>query len=304
MPIGFRFFAQRDADACAVLDPGGRRWTRGEIERLANQTARALRDLGLKEGDALALISRNRAEYVIVFLAALRSGLHLVPINRHLTAMEIAYVLKDSRAQALIVDSHLRRLVSDALHFEPQSIPFFLSFGTMAGFRDFWDVIDSYSAEPLEPAVAGQVLQYTSATTGRPRCVLDEGTVHPMAIVSAALDRGKPCTSLMNSRRKRQSLAAEALIVIERGAASVRSCSNRSDSPSSRAGPFRSISLIARRASSSVSGATFFVGITNAMDRRWYLTRNKGMPVSSFTTSSRQAPRVSRMPDAASISAR
>jgi long-chain acyl-CoA synthetase len=172
MSIGFRFFAQQDANACAVLDPSGRHWTRGELERLANQTARALRDLGLKEGDAIALVSRNRVEYLIVFLAALRSGLHLVPIDWHLAGAEIAYLLKDSRAQALLADSRLRALVSDALLFEPQSIPFLLSFGSMAGFRDFWDVIDSYSAESLEPGVAGQLLQYASATTWRPKGVL------------------------------------------------------------------------------------------------------------------------------------
>lgn len=172
MEAGFDFFATKNPSADALIDPAGRRWSRGEVDRLVNQTARAFRELGLAGGDVIALLSRNRAEFLLTYLAALRSGLYLVPINWHLASAELAYILRDSGAKAVVADSRLAALTGDALRREPELNPVRISFGPAPGFQEFDELIRPQSVRPLEPGPIGQVLQYTSATTGRPKGVL------------------------------------------------------------------------------------------------------------------------------------
>src|SRR5581483_10486872 len=67
-----------------------------------NQLVHALRALGLQTGDVVATVLPNCAEMIEVYLAALQAGWYLVPINHHLVAPEIAYILKDSGAKAFV----------------------------------------------------------------------------------------------------------------------------------------------------------------------------------------------------------
>lgn len=59
-------------------------------------------EFGLKKGDSLALIMPNVIQYPISVFAGLRAGLRIVNINPLYTAREIASVLRDSRAAAVI----------------------------------------------------------------------------------------------------------------------------------------------------------------------------------------------------------
>src|SRR6187402_832788 len=70
MDAGFDFFATQNPSADALIDPVGRHWSRGEVDRLVNQTARAFRERGLARGDVIALLSRNRTEFLLTYLAA------------------------------------------------------------------------------------------------------------------------------------------------------------------------------------------------------------------------------------------
>ncbi|MGH9195105.1 MAG: AMP-binding protein, partial [Acidimicrobiia bacterium] len=49
----------------------------GQLNARANQVARALRQCGLAEGDAVALLCRNRPEFAEVWAATQRAGLRL-----------------------------------------------------------------------------------------------------------------------------------------------------------------------------------------------------------------------------------
>ena len=61
----------------------------------------ALRAQGLGVGDVVATLLPNCAEMIEVYLAALQAGWYLVPINHHLVAPEIAYILNGLRGQGL-----------------------------------------------------------------------------------------------------------------------------------------------------------------------------------------------------------
>ena len=82
----------------AIYDPDGTTHTFGKVNANANRLARLFRERGLKAGDSLALICSNRAEFVEVLAATLRTGIRITPVNWHLTPDEIAYIIKDCEA--------------------------------------------------------------------------------------------------------------------------------------------------------------------------------------------------------------
>jgi long-chain acyl-CoA synthetase len=78
--------------------------TRQQVEWLAA----GLRELGVQPGDRVALLSENRPEWAIADFACLTSRCADVPIYPTLPSGQIAYILRDSGATALIVSSKLQ----------------------------------------------------------------------------------------------------------------------------------------------------------------------------------------------------
>ena len=91
-------WAQVQPDRVAVYDPDGTAHSFAKINSNANKLARLLRSRGLKAGDAVALVCSNRAEFVETLAATLRAGMRITPVNWHLTADEIGYIIRDCEA--------------------------------------------------------------------------------------------------------------------------------------------------------------------------------------------------------------
>ena len=94
--FGFWALAQEDPDHLALVAPDGTELKAGELLGRANQVVHGLRGLGLQPGDTIAFVLPNSVEVFEIYLAALQAGWYIVPINHHLVAPEIAYILKDS----------------------------------------------------------------------------------------------------------------------------------------------------------------------------------------------------------------
>lgn len=171
MDIGFEYFARNAPLSPAIYEAGGRCWNRGEVLCLSNRIARGLRASGIVSGDVVALLIPNRAEFFAALFAALRSGLYVVPLNWHLTAEEIAYILGDSQTRALILDDRFAQLASSACAERRNEPPLIVSLGSASGFIPLDEFIRGCSAEPLQNSSAGHIMQYTSATSGRPKGV-------------------------------------------------------------------------------------------------------------------------------------
>ena len=97
----------------AFVDPQ-RRCTFSELDERVTRLANALSARGVRRGDRVAVLGLNSLELVESWLAALRLGAVAVPVNFRLVPDEIAYVLADSGAVAVVVDLALAPAVEQA----------------------------------------------------------------------------------------------------------------------------------------------------------------------------------------------
>src|SRR3981081_1490811 len=151
-------------DALALIDAGGdgseRIYTYDDIFRLSGAVARGLLKRGLKRGDRVAILSANRAEFLLTFLGTMQAGMVSVPVNYKLPDETVAYVVEDCDAK-LVIGDDVR------LPLSPDSVPK-VSFD--ADFASFLDE-GPFTPIKMQPEESAMFL-YTSGSTGRPKGVV------------------------------------------------------------------------------------------------------------------------------------
>jgi malonyl-CoA/methylmalonyl-CoA synthetase len=93
--------------ALEAVHPDGRRLelTFGQVDERSNRLAHVLRGRGLKAGDRVAFFLANRIDVIDLWLAAVKLGLIVVPINMLYRERELRHILGDA-APAAVVTSH------------------------------------------------------------------------------------------------------------------------------------------------------------------------------------------------------
>lgn len=145
--------------------------TYGELNARANQLTRALRARGIRAGDGVALLCSNRCEFAEAYAATRRAGLRLTPVNWHLTAEEVAYVVRDSDARALIAEARLGASAERAAALSPEASVRLACGGALNGFEDYDAAVGEQDAHDIPDPAPGTSMLYTSGTTGRPKGV-------------------------------------------------------------------------------------------------------------------------------------
>ncbi len=164
------YWAARQPDAPAIISRYGDR-TFAELDADANQLARAWRRQGLGEGDAVAAMISNRAEFASVLAAAQRTGLRFTPVNWHLTAEEAAYIVDNCEAKVFVADARFAEVASDAAKKAAGATTLLSLGGEINGFEDLVEVTQAEDSAALSDPVLGSTMLYTSGTTGRPKGV-------------------------------------------------------------------------------------------------------------------------------------
>src|ERR1700748_777260 len=91
-----------------IMADSGETIAYASLESRSNQSAHALRSLGLKRGDVVATLFDNGPEVFVFGLAAQRAGLYLTSISNKLSDADVGYILRDCGAKMLIADdTHL-----------------------------------------------------------------------------------------------------------------------------------------------------------------------------------------------------
>ncbi len=157
--------------AALILHPSGTVITFDELEARANRLAHHFRRAGLQEGDAVAILMENNAHIHAVMWAARRSGLYYVPINTHLTAPEVTYIVDNSAAKAIIGSAALRKTCENLRQHLPGGPPRLLMIADddLAGWERYPECVAAQPDMPIDDEREGDLLQYSSGTTGRPK---------------------------------------------------------------------------------------------------------------------------------------
>jgi len=158
-----------------ILAETGETLTYRELEDNSVRLARHLHEAGLRKGDHVALLSGNDPKVYEVYWAALRSGLYITAVNRHLSPGEISYIVNDCGARALIASAGLREAAEKIIEETP-GVEIRLAFGGgVEGHGSYEEALAGTSAEPLADQPRGADMLYSSGTTGRPK-----GIKHPL----------------------------------------------------------------------------------------------------------------------------
>ena len=80
-----------------------REYTWAESESTCRRLARGLRDLGLDNGDRVAILAKNSAEWMLADMAISMAGLVSVPIYPTASPDTISYILGHSEVSAIFV---------------------------------------------------------------------------------------------------------------------------------------------------------------------------------------------------------
>ncbi|MEK7793349.1 MAG: AMP-binding protein [Candidatus Hydrogenedentota bacterium] len=168
----------------AHLNPGleafvgprtGLRLTYAELNARSNRIANALRALGVKKGERVALLLMNGSEFVESFFALAKIGAVVVPLNWRLVPDELAFILKDSGSETLIFGSDFNASAT-ALRALGDACPVrrWIHCGdNKPGFAEDYAALQA-AASPEEPPIGAEdddmlYIMYTSGTTGLPK---------------------------------------------------------------------------------------------------------------------------------------
>jgi benzoate-CoA ligase len=98
-----------------AIECGDEQITHGQLTEEVSRTGNALRSLGVRAEERVALLLLDTPDFARAFFGAIKAGAVAVPINTLWKAADYEYVLNDARARVLIV--------SDGLLPEFQKIP-------------------------------------------------------------------------------------------------------------------------------------------------------------------------------------
>lgn len=168
-----------------------------EIHARIARVARGLQTLGLRDGAPVAMMLRNDFALFEVAGGAATLGSPVVPINWHLKAEEVGYILSDSGAKILVCHADLLPQIRDGLPNDLQLLgvatppEIAAAFGVAPdltqvpdGMTD-WDVWRDSHAPSLQAPLGASPMFYTSGTTGLPKGVRRKPT-RPELMAAAA----------------------------------------------------------------------------------------------------------------------
>lgn len=187
-------------DACAAAAPradalvvGEARWSYAELAGRAGRAARALAALGVGEGDVVALLAPNIAEWIPVAFGAMRCGARVDAINTWVKAHDLDYVLGASTASVLVLADRVRNvdLLAELRSLVPEldqpgplrsarfpALRHVVVIGNeVPGAASSWPELDAAHAddppvtEPAGRSSAPAFVLYTSGSTSNPKAV-------------------------------------------------------------------------------------------------------------------------------------
>ena len=127
----------------------------------ADHLAAGLQQWGLRKGDRVAFFLGNCPEFVIAYLAVIKLGAIMVPVNLRYRRMEIGHIFADCMPRLVVTEQEQAAFLEDAGYAAGGDVPWFLAEELGA-----WSSHEALTA-PLVLAEDLALIMYTSGTTGR-----------------------------------------------------------------------------------------------------------------------------------------
>ncbi len=164
--------ARQTPEKAALIHAGtGEVLTYGALDAGSNRLAQFWLAMGLRRGDHVALFLENHIRFIEVVWAALRSGLQITAINRYLTVAEAAYIVNDCGAKALVSSIARADVAGPLAALIPHCTIRLMIDGALPGWEDYDAAVSGYAGFALREEWAGEMMLYSSGTTGRPKGV-------------------------------------------------------------------------------------------------------------------------------------
>ena len=155
-------------------ETNGRRFSYLEFQAAVNRSAGLLSSHGITKGDVVSLLMPNSVEYVIAYFACWKLGALAGPVNSLLKEHEIAFVMSNSEAKAVLVHSDFQPIIEGLKRELPQ-------LKSVINFDDEAQATRDCSTNLSLPDVGRDddaIIIYTSGTTGKPKgCLLTHGNI-------------------------------------------------------------------------------------------------------------------------------
>ncbi|MBA4537409.1 o-succinylbenzoate--CoA ligase [Bacillus aquiflavi] len=146
--------------------------------------ARQLKGLHLKEGDFVGVLLKNHADTVFILFGLQLLGVKTILLNNRLTADELVYQLKDSKAKCLIYEQSFDFVVKN---INKQILADLMTISKEALFGLEEQEVNAKEEFCLENVCT---VMYTSGTTGRPKGVLQTYGNHWWSAIGSMLNLG------------------------------------------------------------------------------------------------------------------
>jgi len=190
--------AKTSPNKVVIFNEDGTKITNSEFKQKVDSFARFLEVCGVCQGDKVALVLSNSAEFVISIFAISKVGAVVVPINNFLKEVEIEYIVKDCGAKIIITETKYHKEIEHIKKGMPN---------TKVIWRDDYQHLDKNnfsfqeaikSKTPNEDITLPKlddlaVIIYTSGTTGHPKgAMLSFRNIFSNAITVGELFKTKP----------------------------------------------------------------------------------------------------------------
>lgn len=168
----FEFTVNRHPNEIAIKEED-EQYTYREFDRMSSRLAHELQKIGIKKGDRIVTLTKNRLEMVTMYWAVQKIGGIFTPINFRLSSGEVKYCVENAEAALVLYESVSEEALFEAVNQDNKPILVSIHNDSEAD-ANFESLISGRSESYEKPELSDEdicLMLYTSGTTGRPKGV-------------------------------------------------------------------------------------------------------------------------------------